>query len=304
MREAGLLISDLQATGKTLGTGSYGEVVEVRVGGRQCAAKKLHGIFSAQDIPLKERSAMIERFEKECRRVLYLSHTNIIKMIGIHFDQATQLPTLVMELMDTSLCKYLETNPKSSVPLPTKYSILCNVASGLEYLHSLPPPLGPIVHRDLTANNILLDQKAGRVVAKIADLGQAKVDPEYATRQQQWSQVPGNDDHMPPEAWFDNPAYNASLDIFSFGVVILHTLTHEWPKPLGRYKSATEVRLEVERRRPYLNKITGNPLKPMVEQCLSQEPDDRPTTREVLTTLWQQQHRPPENRKNIDSTFL
>ena len=284
MREAGLLISDLQETGRTLRTGAYGEVIEVTVRGRTCAAKKLHGIFTARDVPLKEKSAAAERFETECRRVLYLSHPNIIEMIGIHFDEATRLPTLVMELMDTSLCKYLENNPESSVLLSTKYSILHDVASGLLYLHSLPPPLGPIVHRDLTANNILLALSMG-VVAKIADLGQAKIDPVYATRQQKLSQVPGNEYHMPPEAWLDNPVYNAALDVFSFGVVVLHTLTHEWPKPLGRFKSAMEVCPEVERRKRYLDKISDSPLKPVVEQCLSQLPKDRPSTNDVLKEL-------------------
>ena len=271
-------------TGTTLGKGSYGKVIEVQVRGRRCAAKKLHGAFVARDVPPKEKSAITERFETECRRVLYLSHPNIIEMIGIHFDRATRLPTLVMELMDTSLCKYLENNAKSSVTLSTKYSILHDVASGLVYLHSLPPPLGPIVHRDLTANNILLALTRG-MVAKIADLGQAKIDSKYATRQQQLSQVPGNDDHMPPEAWLDNPVYNDSLDVFSFGVVMLHTLTHEWPKPLGRFKTSTTVRLEVDRRKDYLDKISNSPLQPLVVQCLSQEPGDRPSTTDIFHVL-------------------
>ena len=297
--EAGLLIADLQETGRTLGTGSYGEVVEVQARERRCAAKKLHGVFTMRDVPPKEKSAITERFETECRRVLYLSHPNIIEMIGIHFDQTSRLPTLVMELMDTSLCKYLENNSKSSVPLSTKYSILHNVASGLLYLHSLPPPLGPIVHRDLTANNILL--ALGReVVAKIADLGQAKIDSKFATRQQQLSKVPGNDDHMPPEAWVDNPVYNSSLDVFSFGVVILHTLTHEWPKPLARFKSYTEVRLEVDRRKEYLDKISDSLLKPLVVQCLSQEPGDRPSTSDVFHVLEQHNIRHVVNRKNAE----
>ena len=259
----------------------------MRVRGQRCAAKKLHGIFNERDVPPKEKISMTERFETECRRVLYLSHPNIIEMIGIHFDRATRLPTLMMELMDTSLRHYLESNPKSSVTLPTKYSILHDVAGGLVYLHSLPPPLGPIVHRDLTANNILL-ALASAVVAKIADLGQAKIDSKYATRQQQYSQVPGNVDHMPPEAAMDNPEYNASLDVFSFGVVMLHTLTHECPNPLGLMKSTTEVRLEVDRRKPHLDKITGNPLKPLVVQCFNQEPSRRPTTSEVFRLVEQQ----------------
>ena len=291
--EAGLLIADLQETGRTLGTGSYGEVVEVQVRGQRCAAKKLHGVFTMRDVPPKEKSAMTERFETECRRVLYLSHPNIIEMIGIHFDQTSRLPTLVMELMDTSLCKYLENNSKSSVPLSTKYTILHDVAGGLLYLHSLPPPLGPIVHRDLTANNILL--ALGRdVVAKIADLNQAKIDPVYATRQQQLSMVPGNDDHMPPEACLENPEYNSSFDVFSFGVVILHTLAHEWPKPLTRFKTPSVVRLEVDRRKQDLDKISDCPLKQLVLECLSQDASDRPCTNDIFHIL--KQH---ANRKNF-----
>lgn len=285
IHKAGSLITDLQETGRILGKGSYGVVVEVKVNQRLCAAKKLHDIFNAQDVPLNEKTAMSKRFEKECRQVLYLKHPNVVEMIGVYFDPATQSPTLVMELMDTSLCSYLETNSKSSVHLATKYGILHDVASGLVYLHTLPPPLGPIVHRDLTANNILLNLQWGEVIAKIGDLGQAKNDPVYATRRQQLSKVPGNEAHMPPEASFDNPVYNASLDVFSFGVVILHTLTHEWPKPLGRMKSATEIRLEVDRRKPFLDKIEGNPLKPLVIQCLSQESKKRPATNDVFLGL-------------------
>ena len=281
----GVLVSKPQETGRSLGKGSYGEVVEVRVSGRLCAAKKLHGIFSAHDVPPAEKAAMVERFETECRRVLQLRHPNIVEIIGVHFDHATKLPTLVMELMDTSLCSYLENNPSSSVTLTTKYSMLLDVASGLVYLHTHTPPLGPIVHRDLTANNILLAREGDGMVAKIADLGQAKNDPLYVSRRQTLSKVPGNEAHMPPEAWLDNPQYNSSLDIFSFGVVMLHALTHEWPKPLARLVSTTELRLEVDRRKPYLDKIGNSVLKPLIVKCLHQEPKDRPATSEVYQVL-------------------
>ena len=289
IRDSGLLISGLQETGRTLGKGSYGEVIEVRVNGRLCAAKKLHGIFNAQDVPPAEKASMAERFERECRRVLQLKHPNIVEMVGVRFDRTTQQPTLVMELLDTSLCSYLEDNPVASVTTATKYSILLDVATGLVYLHTLPPPLGPIVHRDLTASNILL-ALGEKMVAKIADLGQAKNDPAYTAQRQKMSQVPGNEDHMPPEAWLDEPTYNTSLDIFSFGVVILHTLVHEWPKPLGRLVSATEVRLEVERRKSYLDQIDGSLLKPLVIECLGQKPEERPVASAVLSILKMGKH--------------
>ena len=290
VRKAGKEVTELRETGTPLGNGSYGEVAEVVVNGRKCAAKKLYKMFSKDNVPRRERVAMAERFEKECHRVIYLSHPNIIEMIGIHFDKATRHPILVMELMDTSLCKYLEDKPKSSVPLLTKYSVLHDVASGLLYLHSLPPPLGPIIHRDLTANNILL--ALGReIVAKIADLGQAKTDPVYATTHQKpmLSIAPGNVHHMPPEACVEDPVYDTSLDVFSFGVVILHTLTHEWPEP-------DEGHLEVKRRKPHLDKIAGNPLKPLVTQCLSQDAGKRPTTSEVHRLVEQQYSAAKEGR--------
>ena len=286
IREAGRLIPSLQETGRILGKGAYGEVVEVLVNGRKCAAKKLHGIFSARDVPPTEKVSMAERFEKECLRVLHLNHPNVVEMIGVFFDRATRdrLPTLVMELLDTSLSRYLDDNPCASVTPTVKCSILLDVATGLVYLHSLPAPLGPIVHRDLTANNVLLAM-GEKIVAKIADLGQAKNDPAFTAQQQKLSKLPGNEDHMPPEAWIDEPVYNVSLDIFSFGVVMLHTLAHEWPKPLGKLASVSQVRKEVDRRKKYLDKIESSLLKPLVIECLSDAPESRPVASEVLGAL-------------------
>ena len=258
----------------------------MRVNGRKCAAKKLHGIFSARDVPPTEKASMAERFEKECLRVLHLNHPNVVEMIGVFFDRATRdrLPTLVMELLDTSLNRYLDDNPCASVTPTVKCSILLDVATGLVYLHSLPAPLGPIVHRDLTANNVLLAM-GEKIVAKIADLGQAKNDPAFTAQQQKLSKLPGNEDHMPPEAWIDEPVYNVSLDIFSFGVVMLHTLAHEWPKPLGKLASVSQVRKEVDRRKKYLDKIESSLLKPLVIECLSDAPESRPVASEVLGAL-------------------
>ena len=119
------------------------------------------------------------------------------------------------------------------------------------------------------------------LVAKIADLGQAKNDLLNVSRRKTLSKVPENEAHMPPEAWFDNLQYNFSLDIFSFAVVMLHTLSHEWPKPLGRLLSAFEIHLEVDRRKPYLDKIGNSVLRPLIMMCLSQEPKHRPATSEV-----------------------
>jgi len=75
-----------------------------------------------------------------------------------------------MEQLHCSLNSLLENNPV--VPLGTKLSIINDVALGLRYLHTHNPP---IIHRDLSSNNVLLTKG---MEGKIGDLGTAHlVDP-------------------------------------------------------------------------------------------------------------------------------
>ena len=79
----------------------------------------------------------------------------------------TELPVLVMECLPLCLDGLLENT--RDITLAVKRSILCDVARGLTYLHSKTPP---IIHRDFTAKNVLLNSS---MVAKIADLGVARI---------------------------------------------------------------------------------------------------------------------------------
>ena len=200
-------------------------------------------------------------------------------MIGVKFYQPN-FQTLVMELMDTDLGKYLKNNSKSSVPLSTKYSILRDVASGLVYLHSLPPPLGPLVHMDIASRNILLSLES-RVVAKIAHFGEA------GTEGKEFNIYRIQEKHMPPEVLIDfiydiRGVRKPLIDIFSFGVLALETLTHE---PPISWEESSET--EIEKRKHLLDMISDSPLRPLVIQCLSNEPSDRPTANNLFHTLEQ-----------------
>ena len=73
---------------------------------------------------------------------------------------------MVMELMDSSSTSLIRNKPNLDMML--KNSILLDVTCGLGYLHGQKPP---VIHRDLSPNNIMLSSE---LVAKIADLGVAK----------------------------------------------------------------------------------------------------------------------------------
>ena len=123
-----------------------------------------------------------------------------------------------MERLDGSLDNLLETIP--NVPLVLKRSMLEDVARGLFYLHSYDPL---IIHRDLTAKNVLLTASH---VAKITDFGNSRIiNLPPGQLGCTLSQLPGTLVYMPPEALSASARYSSRLDIFSFGHLALYTLT-------------------------------------------------------------------------------
>ena len=187
-----------------------------------------------------------------------------------------------MERLYTDLDAFLERNPTTL--LPVRLSILADVSCGLLYLHQLQPPL---IHRDLTAPSILLTEDS---LAKIGDLGVSRfVDPNVATT---LTVGPGNIAYMPPEARYRNPSYTIKLDIFSYGVLIIHTINGKIPNvydlPKDDHTRALESgKLELMRRDEAVHTLMGDKhcLYPLVVRCLRDNPDDRPTTEEVHSSL-------------------
>ena len=204
--------------------------------------------------------------------------------LGVYYPAIDQhrLPVMVMEKMQYSLRDMVENY--DSIPLNVKLAVLDDVSLGLRYLHSKEPP---IVHRDLTPNNILL---GGHLEAKITDLGVAKV--LYTGNRKTMTKVPGTPDFMPPEAQSNKPKYGTPLDVFSYGGVILNVITQVWPEPSDRNQFNPETKLwevvsEVKRRQRYLDMMSKGAasLKLLAARCLDDDPDSRPEMAQVSTEI-------------------
>ena len=209
-----------------------------------------------------------------------LRHPNVIQFLGVYYPTGAgdanrmRLPVMVMEMMANSLTSFVSKHEK--IPVHIKYSIVHDVSLGLCYLHDHDPP---IVHRDLSPNNVLL---TAHHVAKIRDLGVAKV--IKADIRKTMTKAPGIVDFMPPESLSNSPVYGPPMDVFSFAGIILHTFNQQWPSPTEQvqldHKTRKMVALsEVERRQQYLDKMIGEAevLRPLVEECLDYNPAVRPT---------------------------
>ena len=197
---------------------------------------------------------------------------------GAHGSQISLTGTvLVMEKMDTSLRTYLEDHSKEQFPLHQKTFVLRQVTQALAYLHSQNPPL---VHHDLSPNNVLLNVVL--FVTKVSDFGMSRaINPSALSRK---TSIKGTQAFMAPEALHDPPRYNEKLDVFSFGNIVISTLTHEWPNPgpPNQYQGNQLVALnELQRREHYVVKFTAQEKQlflPIVHQCLKNRPDKRPSS--------------------------
>ena len=131
-----------------VGSGAYGTVYAVTVNGRSCIANNLHPILLQADTT-DQRAAIKTKFHNECVILSNLDHPNVVKFVGVHYGCDKSHLSLIMERLYTDLNAFLENN--STTQLPVRLSIPC----GLLYLHTQQPPL---IHRDLTAPNILLTE--------------------------------------------------------------------------------------------------------------------------------------------------
>ena len=269
----------------SLGVGSYGAVYRALCDELPCAAKILHPtLFETNDPGARK---IIECFEQECQFLSGVRHPHIVQYLGVSRDSESGLPVLLMELMDTSLTRYLE---RSEEPLPFHIQVhLCHdIVLALAYLHS-----NDIIHRDLSSNNVLLIGNR----AKVTDFGMSKLS-SMNPRMTPMTMCPGTLAYMPPEALKEPPVYSKKLDCFSFGVVSVQMLTRQFPDPGVRFRTihTTDPRIpsgtlyapipEIERRRSHIDLVVpAHPLLPVALNCLKDRDRERPSAPELCQSL-------------------
>ena len=272
---------------QTLGIGSYGKVYKAECDGLICAAKVIHETLfhpNGKTCPTdREHRQPMRRFEQECEFLSTIRHPNIIQYLGMYQDPDTLLPVLLMELMDGSLTRLLESSPQ-----PILYHIQVNISHditlALSFLHS-----NGIVHRDLSSNNVLM---IGIIRAKVTDFGMARLG-DLSTRAT-ITKCPGTAVYMPPEAIKDKPVYTEKIDCFSFGVIAVQVMTRLFPNP-GEQRKEIEVEdegvvekriSEYERRQKHISQVDPHhPLLAVALDCLKDKDVERPSAQELCKRI-------------------
>ena len=183
----------IQLTGRFLGRGGWGSVVEGKYCGCSVAVKQIHElILSPHNRNLFEREMDIA---SRCR------HPCLLQFIGATNDEGN--PLFVTELMETSLRALLEQRALFDAEMSF---ISLDVARALNYLHQKQP--SPIIHRDISSANVLLWRQGEHWRGKVSDYGTANF------MQQTMTVAPGAMIYSAPEALTKNQTVKVSCNLF------------------------------------------------------------------------------------------
>ncbi|OIW19138.1 hypothetical protein TanjilG_03628 [Lupinus angustifolius] len=191
-----------------LGEGGFGPVYKGRLNdGREIAVKKLSQTSNQGK----------KEFKNEAKLLARVQHRNVVNLLGYCVHGKENI--LVYEYVPhESLDKLLfKSERKEELDWKRRYGIITGMAKGLLYLHEDSHDC--IIHRDIKASNILLDDKWS---PKIADFGMARLFPE--DQSQVNTRVAGTNGYMAPE-YVMHGNLSVKADVFSYGVVVLELIT-------------------------------------------------------------------------------
>ncbi|CAM0944578.1 unnamed protein product [Alopecurus aequalis] len=192
-----------------LGEGGFGPVYRgVLDGASEIAVKRLSA---------RSRQGAAE-FRNEVELIAKLQHRNLVRLLGCCVEKDEKM--LVYEyLPNRSLDAFLfGTGKTAHLDWRMRQSIILGIARGLLYLHE--DSCLKIVHRDLKASNVLLDNKMN---PKISDFGMAKIFEDEVI-EVNTGHVVGTYGYMAPEYAMEG-VFSVKSDVFSFGVLVLEILS-------------------------------------------------------------------------------
>ncbi|XP_034690256.1 MDIS1-interacting receptor like kinase 2-like isoform X3 [Vitis riparia] len=202
-----------------IGKGGFGRVYKAVLPQGQTVAVKRLNMSDSSNIPTTNRLS----FKNEIEILTEVQHRNIIKLFG--FCSRKGIMYLVYKYIERgSLGKVLYGEEgKMELSWATRVKIVQGVAHAIAYLHHDCSP--PIVHRDVTLNNILLDSE---FEPRLSDFGTARLlYPDSSN----WTAAAGSYGYMAPELAF-TMCITDKCDVYSFGVVALEVMMGRHPGEL------------------------------------------------------------------------
>ncbi|KAK8548569.1 hypothetical protein V6N12_061481 [Hibiscus sabdariffa] len=259
-----------------IGVGGYGSVYRVQLPcGKVVALKKIHRLEA-------ENPAFDRSFKNEIEFLTEIRHRNIVKLHGFCLHQRSMF--LIYEYMEKGSLFYNLRDEVEAIEMDwtKRIEIIKGMAHALCYLHHDCSP--PVVHRDISSNNVLLNSS---FEAFVADFGTARMlDLDSSNH----TILVGTHGYIAPELAY-TMAVTEKCDVYSFGVVALEILMGKHPEELLLWLSSPTSLVNMKLI-DVLDSRLPHPTCQLVAEnlvhvatlalaCLNQRAKSRPTMKEV-----------------------
>ncbi|KAI3497458.1 hypothetical protein L1887_40071 [Cichorium endivia] len=217
-----LIATDDFSTKNIIGRGAYGKVYKGRLAdGSLVAVKRLIDLVQGGKL----------QFQTEVELISMAVHRNVLRMQGFCMTPTERL--LVYPFMvNGSVASFLQDRP---IDWPTRKRIALGSARGLAYLHDHCDV--KIIHRDVKAANILLDQEFEAVVGDFGLVKLMEYNDTHVT-----TAVRGTIGHIAPE-YISTGKFSEKTDVFGYGMMLLELITGQRVLDLARLVSDDKVML-------------------------------------------------------------
>lgn len=271
-------LSGVTVSEQGMGQDGYGTPTDLELDyrGLKCVGKMAFELLLLEE-------ELVQKFKENCLQLSKLRHPNIVQFLGIFFQEGITAPILVTEFLPITLSFCIDQYGR--LPEEISFSILHDVALGLSYLHSQMPAL---FHGNLSSNTVLLDTN---MKAKLSDLGTLSLTPLQITHV---TQSPEAMVYVPPEAITSDPKFNVSIDVYAYGILMVHVFSGKWPN-ITTNDSADEA----NRRDQFLHAIgSDHPLTELIIRCINVDPQQRPHAYDITQELSKMVSRYPASFAN------
>lgn len=240
-----------------LGRGAMGEVFE--------------SIYMEAPVVLKRLpSAMLTQracaeFIAEVKILKGLRHPNVVQLMGVFWQEATEMAGMVLELMGRgSLRSVLLDRRIALLWEDPKAKLAVDIAKGMAFLHAQK-----IIHRDLKTDNILV---SSTFTGKVSDFGTSRIVHELC-------KTPVGTPLWRAPEMFRAEKYSFKADVYSFGIILLELHTHQNPFEHMSQMDCMEFPHMVAHdayRLPIPDDVPGD-IRAIINDCWAENPEARPS---------------------------
>eukprot|EP00258_Populus_trichocarpa_P003375 XP_002304404.3 MDIS1-interacting receptor like kinase 2 [Populus trichocarpa] len=263
-----------------IGEGGTGKVYKAEMSdGQVFAVKRLNYLVQDEEIETTKS------FSNEVEALTELRHRNIVKLHG--FCSQGRHAFLIYEFLERGSLAGMLSDEEGARELDwgKRIAVVKGIAHALSYMHHDCVP--PIVHRDISSNNVLLNSE---LEAHVSDFGTARfLKPESSN----WTAIAGTYGYIAPELAYTMEV-NEKSDVYSFGVLAFEVLMGKHPGELISYlhssanqeihfEDASDPRLSPPAERKAVDLLSC--IITLARLCVCVDPQSRPTMRTVSQQL-------------------